>query len=173
MIRKVTLFLLLIIPCWLVSMEPGDKVENFRLLDQKGGSHELFYYDDQKALIFLVQGNGCPIVRHAAARFQELKDIYKDQEVEFFMINSNLQDNRLTIREEAKEYNYDLRILVDDSQIIGESLKLSRTGEVFIINPKNWSVAYIGAIDDRLTYENQKEKRTDPCLYLERNLLGA
>ena len=149
MIRKATLFLLLIIPSWLVSMEPGDKVENFRLLDQKGGSHELFYYNDQKALIFLVQGNGCPIVRHAAARFQELKDIYKDQEVEFFMINSNLQDNRLTIREEAKEYNYDLRILVDDSQIIGESLELSRTGEVFIINPKNWSVAYIGAIDDR------------------------
>ena len=47
-IRKVTLFLLLIIPSWLVSMEPGDKVENFRLLDQKGGSHELFYYNDQK-----------------------------------------------------------------------------------------------------------------------------
>ena len=158
MIRKVTLFLLLIIPSWLVSMEPGDKVENFRLLDQKGGSHELFYYNDQKALIFLVQGNGCPIVRHAAARFQELKDIYKDQEVEFFMINSNLQDDRITITEEAKEYNYDLRILVDDSQIIGESLELSRTGEVFVINPKKWSVAYIGAIDDRLTYENQKEK---------------
>ena len=86
MIRKVTLFLLLIIPSWLVSMEPGDKVENFRLLDQKGGSNELFYYDDQKALIFLVQGNGCPIVRHAATRFRELRDIYKDQEVEFFMI---------------------------------------------------------------------------------------
>ena len=129
MIRKATLFLLLIIPSWLVSMEPGDKVENFRLLDQKGGSHELFYYDDQKALIFLVQGNGCPIVRHAAARFQELKDIYKDQEVEFFMINSNLQDDHVTIKEEAKEYSYDLRILVDDSQIIGESLGLSRTGE--------------------------------------------
>ena len=74
------------------------------------------------------------------------------------MINSNLQDDRLSIREEAKEYNYDLRILVDDSQIIGESLGLSRTGEVFIINPQDWSVAYIGAIDDRLTYENQKEK---------------
>ena len=87
MIRKATLFFLLIIPSWFVSMEPGDKVENFRLLDQKGGSHELFYYNDQKALIFLVQGNGCPIVRHAAARFQELRDIYNDQEVEFFMIN--------------------------------------------------------------------------------------
>jgi len=48
MIRKVTLFLLLIIPSWLVSMEPGDKVENFRLLDQKGGSHELFITTTKK-----------------------------------------------------------------------------------------------------------------------------
>ena len=124
--KKITITtILLSLSIVVFSMEPGDKVENFRLLDQRGGSHELFYYNDQKALIFLVQGNGCPIVRHAATRFQELRDIYKDQEVEFFMINSNLQDDRLTIREEAKEYNYDLRILVDDSQIIGESLGLS------------------------------------------------
>ena len=69
------------------AIEPGDKVENFRLLDQKGGSHELFYYDDKKALVFLVQGNGCPFARNAAPRFQELRDIYSDKEFEFFMIN--------------------------------------------------------------------------------------
>ena len=146
------------------AIEPGDKVENFRLLDQKGGSHELFYYDDKKALVFLVQGNGCPFARNAAPRFQELRDIYSDKEVEFFMLNSNLQDDRLSIREEAKEYGYDLNILIDETQIIGESLELSRTGEVFIVNPKNWSVAYIGAIDDRLTYENQKKEASEHFL---------
>ena len=77
------------------------------------------------------------------------------------MLNSNLQDNRLSIREEAKEYGYDLSILIDETQIISESLDLSRTGEVFIIDPKNWSVVYIGAIDDRLTYENQKKKASE------------
>ena len=146
------------------AIEPGDKVENFRLLDHKGGSHELFYYDDQKALVFLVQGNGCPFARNAAPRFQELRDIYSDKEVEFFMLNSNLQDDRLSIREEAKEYGYDLNILIDETQIIGESLELSRTGEVFIVNPKNWSVDYIGAIDDRLTYENQKKEASEHFL---------
>ena len=146
------------------AIEPGDKVENFRLLDQKGGSHELFYYDDKKALVFLVQGNGCPFARNAAPRLQELRDIYSDKEVEFFMLNSNLQDDRLSISEEAKEYGYDLNILIDETQIIGESLELSRTGEVFIVNPKNWSVAYIGAIDDRLTYENQKKVASEHFL---------
>ena len=164
MIKKVAVSLILIVSLGLSAIEPGDKVENFRLLDQKGGSHELFYYDDKKALVFLVQGNGCPIARHAAPRFQELRDIYSAQGVEFFMLNSNLQDDRLSIREEAKEFSYNLNILVDESQIIGESLELSRTGEVFVVNPENWSVAYIGALDDRLTYENQKKEASEHFL---------
>jgi hypothetical protein len=80
------------------------------------------------------------------------------------MLNSNLQDDRLSIREEAKEFSYDLSILVDESQIIGESLELSRTGEVFVVNPENWSVAYSGALDDRLTYENQKKEASEHFL---------
>ena len=104
MVKKITFFLILFLSIGVSAIEPGDKVENFRLLDHKGGSHELFYYDDQKALVFLVQGNGCPFARNAAPRFQELRDIYSDKEVEFFMLNSNLQDDRLSIREEAKEY---------------------------------------------------------------------
>ena len=162
--RKITFSFILLFSFGLSAIEPGDKVENFRLLDQKGGSHELFYYDNQKALVFLVQGNGCPIARHAAPRFQELRDFYSDQEVEFFMLNSNLQDDRLSIREEAKEYGYDLRILIDETQIIGESLKLSRTGEVFVIDPKTWTVVYTGALDDRLTYENQKKEASEHYL---------
>ena len=156
--RKKSLIFTLFLSLGLFAIEPGDRVENFRLLDQKGSSHELFYYSDQKALVFLVQGNGCPIARLAAPRFQELKDLYSDRDVEFFMFNSNLQDDRLSIREEAKEYGYDLRILIDETQIIGESLKLSRTGEVFVIDPKTWTVFYTGSLDDRLTYENQKKR---------------
>ena len=86
------------------------------------------------------------------------------REVEFFMLNSNLQDDRLSIREEAKEYGYDLRILIDETQIIGESLKLSRTGEVFVIDPKTWTVVYTGALDDRLNYENQKKEASEHYL---------
>ena len=162
--KKITFSFILLFSFGLSAIEPGDMVENFRLLDQKGGSHELFYYDNQKALVFLVQGNGCPIARHAAPRFQELRDFYSDQEVEFFMLNSNLQDDRLSIREEAKEYGYDLRILIDETQIIGEALKLSRTGEVFVIDPKTWTVVYTGALDDRLTYENQKKEASEHYL---------
>ena len=136
----------------------NDRVDNFRLLDHQGASHELYYHSDAKAVAFLVQGNGCPIVRNAMPRFKELRDEFAAQGVEFFLLNTNLQDNRNSINKEAEKYGYDIPILMDDTQLIGESLNLVRTGEVFVVDPKSWTVAYHGAVDDRLTYENQKKE---------------
>ena len=146
------------------SIQPGSNVENFRLFDHKGGSHELYYYDDQKAVVFMVQGNGCPIVRNAMPRFKELRNLYTGEDVQFFLINSNFQDKRETISDEAYQFSYDIPILIDDTQIIGESLDLIRTGEVFVVDPKTWTVVYRGALDDRLTYENQKQEATEHFL---------
>ncbi len=145
-------------------LEVGNRVENFRLFDHQGGSHELYYYDDAKAVVFMVQGNGCPIVRNAAPRFTELAKAYADDGVQFFMLNSNLQDNRVSVAKEAATYGYEASILVDDTQIIGESLGLLRTGEVFVIDPKTWQVTYTGAIDDRLDYEVQREQASNHYL---------
>ena len=86
------------------SLEIGSRVENFRLLDHQGGSHELYYYDDKKAVVFLVQGNGCPIVRNAMPRYSELAKTYQEQGVQFFLINSNLQDNRNSIHVEPIQF---------------------------------------------------------------------
>ena len=146
------------------ALTPSERVENFRLFDHQGASHELYYYNDKKAVVVMVQGNGCPIVRNAMPRFAELKAQYAAQGVQFFLLNSNLQDNRKTVSQEAEEFGYDIPVLIDDSQIIGESLDLVRTGEVFVLDPKTWSVTYHGAVDDRLTYENQKAEATEHYL---------
>ncbi len=156
MIRSVFLILggIFAINAW--GLAPQDHVENFRLLDHRGVSHELYYYSDAKAIAVLIQGNGCPIVRNALPRFKELRDEYADKGVQFLMLNSNLQDNRASISEEAAEFEYNIPVLIDDTQIIGESLGLVRTGEVFVLDPKTWTVTYKGALDDRLGYETQR-----------------
>jgi len=145
-------------------LKVDERVENFRLYDHQGGSHELYYYSDAKAVVFMVQGNGCPIVRNAAPRFAELAEEYADQGVQFFMLNSNLQDNRTSVAKEAATYGYDIPILVDETQIIGESLDLVRTGAVFVLDPKTWKVTYTGAIDDRLDYEVQRKEASNHYL---------
>ena len=51
------------------ALMPGDRVENFKLLDHQGKSQELYYNSDATVIVLMVQGNGCPIVRkpHPAA----------------------------------------------------------------------------------------------------------
>ena len=156
--------LLILFSLGIYSIEANQKVENFRLNDQLGNSHELFYYSDHEALVFLVQGNGCPIARNASVRFHELEKMYSGKKVKFFMLNSNLQDTKASISEEAGSYGYKLPILMDDTQLIGEALEITRTGEVFIVDPKTWQVAYTGALDDRLSYENQKKEASQHFL---------
>jgi len=158
--KFITLVFLQCFAMMAISVELEQEVENFRLLDHQGNSHELFYYDDKKAIVFLVQGNGCPIVRNAAPRFEEIRELYSKNGIEFFMINSNLQDNKLSIKEEAEEFGYKSDILIDETQLIGSSINYERTGEVFVVDPKSWKIIYSGALDDRLTYENQKEFAT-------------
>ncbi len=77
---------------------------------------------------------------------QALRDKYRAQGVELLMINSNLADSRDAIEKEAKAQGIDLPILLDETQIIGESLGLKRNGELLVINTKGWKVAYRGPV---------------------------
>jgi hypothetical protein len=138
------------------ALAPGERIDNFRLLDQRGASQELYYYSDAKAVVLMVQGNGCPMVRNALPTLKALRDQYRAQGVEFLLINSNLQDDRDAIAQEAAEFDIDFPILVDDLQLIGESLDVTRTADVFVIDPKTWKLVYRGPIDDRLSYGAQK-----------------
>ena len=134
------------------AINPGSRVDNFRLLDQNGASHELYYLSDAKAVVIMVHGNGCPIVRKSLPALREIREHYRAQGVEFLLLNSNPQDNRDTVAKEAAEFGIDLPILIDETQLIGEALGVERTADVFVIDPKTWKLAYRGPLDDRLSY---------------------
>ena len=134
----------------------GMRVDDFQLVDQEGLAHQLYYYRNAAAIVLMTQGNGCPIVRNAMPVFRAVRDAYTDRGVEFFLLNSNLQDNQQSIAAEVEEFGFDMRVLVDQYQLIGESLKVTRTAEVFVIDPASMKVVYHGPVDDRLTYQAQK-----------------
>ena len=50
-------------------------VENFSLLDQNGTQHELYGYANSKAVVLMVQGNGCPIVRNALGDIKAVREL--------------------------------------------------------------------------------------------------
>jgi peroxiredoxin len=139
-----------------LAIEPGQVVDNFQLLDHRGKSHELHDLSAMKAVVVMVQGNGCPIVRQALPALAEVRAKYQAQGVEFLLLNSNLQDTRELTAKEATEFKIDFPIMLDSSQQVGEALGVVRTSEVFVIDPKGWKLAYRGPMDDRLSYERQR-----------------
>jgi hypothetical protein len=136
------------------------RVDNFMLADANMMGHELYRLADAKAIVIVTQGNNCPISRSLAPALRALKAKYAGQGVEFLMLNSNLQDGRQDILDEAKEFGYDIPILMDTNQLVGEQLGVTRTAEFFVIDPKTWKVVYRGPLDDRLDYGTQKAVAT-------------
>lgn len=136
----------------------AERIENFVLLDQHGTAHNLYYHKDKAAIVIMIQGNGCPIVRNALTDYKALRDSYANDNVHFLMLNSNLQDQRASILAEAQRFAIDLPILHDETQLVGEALGLVRTAEVLVIDPSTWTIAYRGPINDRQVYERQKNQ---------------
>jgi peroxiredoxin len=130
--------------------------DDFRLTDQNLHSHELRQLGDASAIVLITQQNSCPVSRNTATAVKALQDEYSAKGVEIFMLNSTPSDKREEIVTEAKDYGYNLPILMDTNQLVGEQLGVTRTAEAIVIDPKTWKIVYRGPIDDRVTYERQK-----------------
>jgi len=133
-------------------------VDDFRLSDQDLHSHQLSLLSDASAVVLITQQNDCPVSRNTGSSVKALQDEYAAKGVEFMMLNSTPTDKREAIVAEATEYGYQLPILTDYYQLVGEQLGVTRSAEAIVIDPKTWKIIYRGPIDDRVTYERQKAK---------------
>ena len=141
------------------ALKADGTVSDFALLDHKGVFRHLYYHakDPQtRAIVLFVQGNECPLVRKRVPQLKRLRDAYSTNGVIFWMLNANPQDRRGDIAKEAAEFEIDMPILVDETQVVAKGLKIGRTGEAIVIEPSTWRIRYRGAIDDRLNYESEK-----------------
>ena len=141
------------------ALGPGERVDNFRLLDHAGASHELYYLSDAKAVVLMSYGNGCGIVQKSLPGLRKIRDEYRAKGVEFLLIDSNLQDDRDAVARESAAFGNDLPVLIDETQLIGEALGIERTADFFVIDPKTWRLVYRGPMDDRLSYGTQKPQK--------------
>src|SRR5262249_5934684 len=74
----------------LLAAAAPETLDNFRLTDSQGASHELYYLSDMKAVVLLAQGSECRGSAAAAATLEGLRAKYEPQGVTFLQINSNL-----------------------------------------------------------------------------------
>jgi peroxiredoxin len=140
-------------------LRPGGHISDFTLTDQSGAAHRLYGLSGKKAVVIMTQSNGCPIVRLAVPALREIHERYRSQDIEFLLLNTTLQDTPEAVQREVAEFGFGMTVLLDRTQQVGEAWGVNRTAEVFVIDPKTWTLLYHGPIDDRLNYESQRPVR--------------
>lgn len=125
----------------------GDRVGDFALLDHSGKFHQLSYYGDYKAVVISAQGLSGAGLATDAANLAAMKSTLGKQDAKFFILNSLPADGRDSVAAKANELNLDIAILLDPSQLVAETLGVTRLGESVIINADNMSVLYRGDTD--------------------------
>lgn len=128
----------------------ADRVGDFSLIDHQGTFHHMAWYDDQQAIVLVVQANGASEVQSNLASLQDLRARYQDQGVVFMMLNPGLQTDRQSVQAEAARLGIELPILMDDTQLVAEALGVTRIGEAVIYNPRSFEVAYRGPVREHL-----------------------
>lgn len=131
-------------------------IKDFELEDQNGKMHTLDDYADKDYIVVYTHGSGCPIARLSVPEYVKLEEEYSQQNIEFLMLNSFIQDDIPRIKKEAEEFNITFPILKDADQSVGRSLGAERTAEAFIIDPRTQEVLFRGPINDGLGYETQR-----------------
>lgn len=124
----------------------AEKAEDFRLVDQHSKAHLLSYYKNSPAIVIISQANGAKAIKDSAGAIKQLQASFAAKDVSLFMLNSNPADNRNTIAAEMAALGLDIPVLIDDTQLVGESLGVSRVAQAFVIEPKTWRVVYSGPI---------------------------
>jgi peroxiredoxin len=143
-IQRLALAVVCLAPVLVVAQGQGERVDNFRLLDHQDSSQELYYFADASAVVLMAHSSSCAGANADYAALQRLHTQFADDSVEFLLINSS--DSRDVIRGHAADVGLTAPILLDTTQIIGESLALQTAGEMLVINPQSWSLAYRGDV---------------------------
>ena len=124
----------------------GSRVDNFMLADQTGMGHELYYFKERAAVVIVTAADGDAVSDRAKAALAKVQEQFKDKNIHFMMLDSSL--NSKHDKFDGVPGSATLPVLADELQLIGRSMGVTQTGEAFVINPKSWTVAYHGPIDD-------------------------
>jgi len=143
----------------------SNRVGDFSLLDHNGYFHHMSWYDNRKAIVLLVQANGSDAFRQALPTFAALQATHQD-DFQFFMLNP-LGESRASVIEAVADVGQTIPVLIDDAQIVAESMNVQTAGEALIYDPRSFRLVYRGPVsglEKALTEVNAGQAVSNPVL---------
>ena len=127
------------------ALQAGASVGDFALIDHAGKFHQLSWYGDQKAVVIIAHGSADPTIGES---FTDLTGLQAKADTEVFLLNAFASDSRTSLADLAREQALSLPILVDESQLVAESLGLTQSGEALVIDPQAMKIVWRGSVTE-------------------------
>jgi len=124
-----------------------ERVGNFALIDHEGVYHQLQKYGDSKAVVIIATAVNCAENIEQLHKYRLLRTTWEQQGISFLALNSAAIDSSDDVRLMDDLHNFDIPILLDDSQLVAESLGLSKAGEIVVLEPTRSQILYRGGLD--------------------------
>lgn len=125
-----------------------ERAGDFALLDTEGEFHQLSRYRHQEAMVLMAFDASCQSQADAVASFQEIAAQWSERGVAFALIESGTESDINVIRAARAATGTELPLLVDDGQLVSETLQFSTAGEVIVLDPQRLNVLYRGPLSD-------------------------
>ncbi|MGH1469803.1 MAG: hypothetical protein ACRBCS_01315 [Cellvibrionaceae bacterium] len=121
------------------------RVGDFALIDDAGKIHQLSRYRHKKAVVLLSQAQSCETSEFSGKKvleeFTQLKNQWEPKEIAFLVMDSsgaNMSDQRS---------GQITPVLLDESQLVAETLSITKVGEVVVLDPENFNLLYRGPVN--------------------------
>lgn len=131
----------------------GTLAPNFNLPDVISGNIvSLDHFKEKKVLLVMFICRHCPYVQHVKEEIAKIGQDYRDKDIGIVAISANdinsyPQDSPQSLREMARELNFNFPYLYDNSQEIAKAYIAACTPDFFLFN-KNRKLVYRGQLDD-------------------------
>ena len=111
------------------SASAAERISDFSLVDADGRFFQLSRNTNQEAIVLLSYSVDSRDARRAVSDMEDLAEDFTDQAVKFLLISSTSETDKSVFAEEAEKRGIEFRILVDDTQLVSQSLGFTRIGE--------------------------------------------
>jgi len=126
-------------PAWIFTPD-------FRLTDQAGISHDLYYQSTSTAVVMVFTSVGSPQAAQTAATLSALQTTYPASALTVWQIDSDLGADQTAIAADQAAVNNATPVLIDRAQLVASEYAATHQLETLVISTATWSVAYRGPL---------------------------
>ena len=119
-----------------------DRIGDFGLLDSDGDFHQLSRYRHKEALVLMSFDSSCRSIDSSIAQLQAMQANWVQQGIVFALINSSSDTDIDAIRAAKAARGIDLPLLIDEGQLVSETLSMTKAGEIEVLYPERLTLLY-------------------------------